>query len=414
VIETSSNSSAPPARAALGDEARSPTAWVASTNFAEGLPYSLVHKVASEFLVNANASAQVIGLAGLAHLPWNLKFLWAPLVDRHGSAKGWLVGAQLAMVLAILFLAAFAATFVPWAFAVGILVLAVLAATNDVAVDGYYLRRLEPAAQGKHSGLRIAGYRAAMMVAGGGVVTLGGLYGFSLAFVAAAAIMAGLAVGHGLLLERDRRSSEPGAGARSVAWSAAKRFFARRHVAVALLVIVTYKAGDTLLFAMGAKFLSRLGLDTATRGIVNGTFGTLASIGGSMAGGALIARFRFERCLVPVTITQSVAILLYAWLAAAPAGMPAIVTVVLVEQLVAGAGNSVFAVFLMRLCDGEHKATQFAFVSSMMSLSMTGAGAGAGFLFAALGPKLFFVLAFAASLPGVLGILWARRLRLVG
>ncbi len=73
-----------------------------------------------------------------------------------------------------------------------------------------------------------------------------------------------------------------------------------------------------------------------------------------------------------------------------------------------------FAVFLMRLCDGEHKATQFAFVSSMMSLSMTGAGAGAGFLFAALGPKLFFVLAFAASLPGVLGILWARRLRLVG
>lgn len=414
MIETSSNSPAPAAREVESPAARSAHAWVASTNFAEGLPYSLVHKVASEFLVNANASAQVIGLAGLAHLPWNLKFLWAPLVDRHGTAKRWFVGVQLAIVLALLFLAAFAATFVPWAFAIGILVLAILAATNDVAVDGYYLRRLDPAAQGRLSGLRIAGYRAAMMVAGGGIVTLGGLYGFSLAFVAAAAIMAGLAVAHGLLLQRDDRPAASGGGLSSVAWSAAKRFFTRRHVGVALLVVVTYKAGDTLLFAMGSKFLAHLGLDTATRGIVNGTFGTLASIGGSMAGGLLIARWGFERSLVPVTVAQSVAILLYAWLAKAHPAMPAIVTVVLVEQLVAGIGNSVFAAFLMRLCDGEHKATQFAFVSSMMSLSMTGAGAGAGFLFAGLGAQLFFVLAFAASLPGVIGVVWARRVRLVG
>jgi MFS family permease len=125
------------------------TAWAASTYFAEGLPFSIVHKVSSEYLVHANVSAEVIGLANLAHLPWNLKFVWAPLVDRFSTTKRWMVVAQLAIAAATLFLAAFAATFVPWAFAVALCLIAVFAATNDIAIDGYYLRRPPARAAGR-------------------------------------------------------------------------------------------------------------------------------------------------------------------------------------------------------------------------------------------------------------------------
>jgi PAT family beta-lactamase induction signal transducer AmpG len=383
------------------------TAWAASTYFAEGLPFSIVHKVSSEYLVHANVSAEVIGLANLAHLPWNLKFVWAPLVDRFSTTKRWMVVAQLAIAAATLFLAAFAATFVPWAFAVALCLIAVFAATNDIAIDGYYLRRLPPERQGALTGVRIGAYRVALMVGSGGIVTLGGVYGFPLAFTVAGLLLGALGVGHAVLLAKDDRGEVQTSVARVVT-SAGRTFFAQRGIGVALVVLVTYRAGDALMFGMNAKFLSELGLDTATRGIVNGTFGTVASIAGSLAGAWAIARYTFERAFVPLTMLQSAAILLYAFLAATRPGLPVISAVVLVEQLIAGAGTASLFVFLMRLCKGEQKATQYAFASSMMSLAVLGAGATSGFLFTRLGSTKFFVVAFLASIPGVLASLFVK------
>jgi PAT family beta-lactamase induction signal transducer AmpG len=120
------------------------------------------------------------------------------------------------------------------------------------------------------------------------------------------------------------------------------------------------------------------------------------------------ARYTFERAFVPLTMLQSAAILLYAFLAATRPGLPVISAVVLVEQLIAGAGTASLFVFLMRLCKGEQKATQYAFASSMMSLAVLGAGATSGFLFTRLGSTKFFVVAFLASIPGVLASLFVK------
>lgn len=402
----------PPAAPAAASPAQGRTlGWVGSTYFAEGLPFSIVHKVASEFLVNAKVSAEVVGLANLAHLPWNLKFLWAPLVDRYGSAKKWLVGAQLGLGLATLFLAAFAATFVPWAFGVGILLVACIAATNDIAVDAYYLRRLDKQQQGAFSGVRVGGYRIALMFGAGGIVTLGGLAGFPVAFAAAGLVLAGLGVVHGASLAPDQADHKD-RSVGTIVKSAASSFFSQKGVVVAVVVLMTYRAGDALMFAMNAKFLDLLGLNTATRGVINGTFGTVASIAGSLAGAAIIARAKFERAFLPITIAQSLAILLYVALAVTRPSLPFVAAVVLVEQFVAGVGTAAFSVFIMRLCQGEQKATQFAFASSVMSLAMTGAGAGSGFLFTAVGPTVFFAIAFAASVPGVVAtMLWPKAAR---
>lgn len=398
----------PPTQAAPDAKRREPdAAWATSTYFAEGLPYSIVHKVSSEYLVHANVAAEIIGLTSLAHLPWNLKFLWAPLVDRFASAKRWMVAVQLAIGAATLFLAAFAATFVPLAFGVGLLLIAVFAATNDIAVDAYYLRRLDTKRQGALAGVRVGGYRIALMVGGGGIVTLGGLYGFPVAFTAAAILMGGLGVVHGLVLERDQADEHrPSIG--KVVTGAARAFFSQKGIVVSMVLLLTYRAGDALMFAMNSKFLAELGLDTATRGVVNGTFGTVASIAGSLAGSALIARMTFARAFVPITVFQSLAILLYVALAHAKPGLPFVAAAVLVEQFIAGVGTSAFVVFLMRLCQGEQKATQFAFASSLMSLAVTGAGTGSGFLFASVGSTTFFLIAFAASIPGVIASIFVR------
>jgi PAT family beta-lactamase induction signal transducer AmpG len=87
-----------------------------------------------------------------------------------------------------------------------------------------------------------------------------------------------------------------------------------------------------------------------------------------------------------------------------------IAVVVMIEQLIAGAGTAAFTVFILRLCHGEQKASHFAFASSVMSLAATVAGVASGFLYAGLSAPGYFVVAFVASLPGVIAALFVRKI----
>jgi PAT family beta-lactamase induction signal transducer AmpG len=127
----------------------------------------------------------------------------------------------------------------------------------------------------------------------------------------------------------------------------------------------------------------------------------IASISGSIAGGAAIARYGLRRTLGPIAIGQSLAILAYVALAAARPGLWVTSAVAVFEQLAGGVGDAALAVFLLRRCSPEHKATHFAIVSALMSVASTFAGVSSGFLLEHLGYPAFFALAFAASLPGV-------------
>ena len=50
-------------------------------------------------------SLEAIGLSSWLTLPWGLKFLWAPVVDRIGSQRAWILALQTAGVLLCLGLA---------------------------------------------------------------------------------------------------------------------------------------------------------------------------------------------------------------------------------------------------------------------------------------------------------------------
>jgi PAT family beta-lactamase induction signal transducer AmpG len=379
---------------------------VLSTYLAEGLPYSLVHQVVGQqYLTAIGTSAASLGLASLLHLPWNLKFLWSPLVDRRGTARMWHVSTLVVCAAVVGVLAFAVATGDLRLVTIGLVVLAFAAATNDIAIDTYYMRALDSQAQSAMSGPRIAAYRVALLLGNGALVTYAGVRGFSHALGLAAALLAATAVAHALLLPR--RESVDAAPAAGGGLAIVRAFLDKPKVALAIAFLLTFRAGDALMFAMNSKLLASLGLDTAARGVVNGGFGTAASIAGSMLGGLWVARRTLERSLFPIAALQSVAILLYVGLAAFRPSLPVIAACVVTEQLVAGIGTSAFVVFILRLCDGPHKATHFSFATAVMSLAGTVAGSASGFLLEAVGYPLFFALAFVASLPGVV---LARRL----
>lgn len=177
------------------------TTWVTTSYFAQGYPYAIVNTVAETMFVEMKASLQVIGLTSLFHLPWNLKFLWAPWIDAYETKRAWLLAIEVALVVLLGLLAVLSATSASLA-AISIVfaALAVVSATHDIAIDGFYLEALDETQQSRYVGVRVAAYRVALTVGAGLLVSLGGWFGWAAAWIVGAGVMVGLFALHAVLL----------------------------------------------------------------------------------------------------------------------------------------------------------------------------------------------------------------------
>jgi PAT family beta-lactamase induction signal transducer AmpG len=156
-----------------------------------------------------NVSLESIGLTSFFGLPWILKFLWAPHIDRFLTKRVWLLLMQ--VVIAVLFVLCAALVPFPWgvkAVAVIFMVGAVLAATHDVAIDGYYLVSLDNEKQSRYVGYRVLAYRCALMMGSGAIASIGALegWGWQLAFAAAGGLLLLFAFYHLFFLPHSQQS----------------------------------------------------------------------------------------------------------------------------------------------------------------------------------------------------------------
>ena len=74
--------------------------------FACGLPLLLTMSVLQAWMKDAGVDLSVIGMMALVGLPYTLKFLWAPFLDRFtlpflGRRRGWMLVAQVALTVSI-------------------------------------------------------------------------------------------------------------------------------------------------------------------------------------------------------------------------------------------------------------------------------------------------------------------------
>ena len=233
-----------------------PHIWCFTTYFAEGLPYTIIRMVSPLFLRTMQVSLESIGLTSLFGLPWAVKFLWAPQVDRLGTRRGWMTLMQL--LLAILFFAVGLASSLPngVAFVAALLLAAsFFAATNDIAIDGYYIAALDETEQPTYVGYRVMAYRIAMMTGTGFVATIGTTVGWFEAFVAASALMLALFGYHRIFLPRCEQAAPL---VKSAAWFVRPGFLLSAAVAISL-VTALYLAINSRWYAAAASRVSFIG-----------------------------------------------------------------------------------------------------------------------------------------------------------
>jgi len=180
---------------------KKPHIWCFSTYFAEGFPFSIIRSVSTVFFRDRGVSLEAVGLTTFFGLPWILKFFWGPLVDEFASKRRWLLAMQ--TTLAVLLGAA--AFLVPLPAAPRLVAIlffagAFVAATHDIAIDGYYLAALDKSEQTKFLGYRVMAYRVAMLTGTGVIVTIGTAFSWAAAFLAAGLLLGLLAATHSLFL----------------------------------------------------------------------------------------------------------------------------------------------------------------------------------------------------------------------
>jgi PAT family beta-lactamase induction signal transducer AmpG len=187
-----------------------PGLWTVTTYFGQGFPYSIVINLANLYFVAQKASLEAVGLTSLFHLPWNLKAFVGPFVDAYGTKRRWLVGIELLLCVALLVFAFVASlSDVLVAASVMFLVVAVLSATHDIAIDGLYMEALDKKEQERLVGLRAPAWRVAMLVVTGPMAILCDKAGWTVGFAVMGLIVGALCAFHLLFLPRVEVQKKP-------------------------------------------------------------------------------------------------------------------------------------------------------------------------------------------------------------
>lgn len=174
-----------------------PYTWAFTTYFAEGFPYSIIRTLSSIFFRDRGMSLEAIGVTSVYGLPWVIKFLWGPLVDSFGTKKKWLLSTQAILCAFFLAVALLAPIKQAIPLIAALLFLAsFIAATHDIAIDGYYMEALDKDGQAKYVGYRVMAYRIAMMTGTGVIATIGAKYSWFSAFLLGTFIMSALLIFH--------------------------------------------------------------------------------------------------------------------------------------------------------------------------------------------------------------------------
>jgi PAT family beta-lactamase induction signal transducer AmpG len=273
----------------------------------------------------------------------------------------------------------------------------------------------------------VAAYRIGMLVSTAGAVALvayleylgvdrGLVWGYGYAAMAAL-ILIGMAAA---LMAKEPREKERQAEAEALgerqgnpllrfsraAYAAFADFFSKRDALLILLFVVLYKLTDTFAGVMTGPFVLDIGFDKASYAAIVKGVGLIALLLGGMAGGMLARAMPLSRALLVAGVLQAVANFTFSWLAWLGVNHVALAIAISTENFTSAIGTVVFIAYLSALCTSPaHTATQFALLTALASVGRTTLASVTGFVAAATGWVIFFMLCAAAAIPGLL-ILW--------
>lgn len=391
--------------------------------FSSGLPLYVLVTLVPAWLRTEGIDLSTIGLLSLVTLPYTLKFVWAPLLDRYrppflGRRRGWTLITQVLLLVGIGMLGAYQPATSIQSIAGLMFAISVFSATQDVVLDAYRREMLSDDELGIGNSFFINSYRLSGFVSGSLALILSDFIPWETVYWIVAAFMLVGIITTFLVSE----TSDDAAAPRSMREAVVDpfiEFFSRDGWRTALLIlafIVCYKLGDSMATALQTPFFIDLGFTRTEIGLIVKVATTWSSIAGTALGGIVMLRVSINRALWLFGVVQIMTILGFAVLAKVGHSPTFLFIAVSAEYLGVGLGGVALAAFMAKQTSMRFTATQLALLTSVSAVSRTFANATTGFIIESMGYFNFFLLCMLLAVPGMLLLLrvapWSERAKI--
>lgn len=380
-------------------------ALLTSLYLSQGLPFGFFSQALPILMRQEGRSLPDIGKATWLMLPWALKFLWAPLVDRHyhpslGRRRSWILPLQLASI-------ALAASL--WAFGSGaaiptlmgaLFLTNMISATQDIATDALAVELLSDGERGYGNSVQVAAYRGGMILGGGVLLAVYDRLGPPTTFLAMALLLTLSTVPIALHRERPAAAMTTTNTAPPAGFGAILEIARRPGMAAWLAVLVVYKGGEALAYGMVKPLFVDRHFTMSDIGWLLGTVGFFAGLVGAVIGGALVNRFGRRRALLIAGGLQVIGILGYVAPAAGLGGDIALSAASVLEHLTGGIATVSLFTIMMDVCR-DAAGTEYTLQASVVVIATGVAQALSGFAAKALGWPGHFLGSAALSALGL-------------
>lgn len=382
--------------------------------YAAGLPLLLTGGTLQAWMQDEGVDLGTIGMVSLIGLPYTIKFLWSPFLDRYqlpffSRRKGWMVFSQALLVVAIVGLSMVNPRENLLAVGILALLIAFFSASQDIALDAYRREILPDEELGFGSSVYVTGYRLGMLLAGAGALIMADRMPWSSVYQWMGGFMVP-AILFTLIAPRERTDIRPPENMKEAVVGPLKEFFTRPGAMTILLFILLFKVGDLMAANLTTPFILQLGYSKTDMGTVAKGVGMIATIIGGLIGGTIMLRIPMKPSLILFGVLQAVSTLGFAVLASLPVAWLNLAAVIGFENFTAGLGMAAYGAFMAALTDRRFTATQYALLSSIMGITRVILPAPTGYIADAVGWQMFFVICTLAAVPGLLLLIPVFRL----
>lgn len=381
---------------------------------ASGFPNQITESALQAWLKDSGATNATIGVMSYVALPYLLKFLWAPLIDRYplpllGRRRGWILLMQLALAATI---ALFAlqdprASLTP----VSICALAIVffSATQDIAFDAWRTDVSLPSERGLNAAATQLGYRSAAWIASAAALIVADYSGWRPAFLILAAVMLAFCIA--TVLAPEPGTVHPPRSLSESVREPLRELLGTPGAAALLAVVLLFKVGDAFANKLFTPFMMDVGFSKTEIALIVKALFTASTLVGSVLGGMVMVRLGLLRSMLLFGVLQALTNLLYCLLALVGKSYLIMVLAVVLEHVAGAMGAIALVALIMALCDVRYSAFQYALLSALALLPRYSLGGPAGWVADSQGWYTYYVLSFLLALPG-LAIVWAMRLRI--
>lgn len=379
---------------------------------ASGFPNQITESALQAWLKDSGATNTTIGILSYVSLPYLLKFLWAPLIDRYplpfmGRRRGWILLTQFGMAGAIALMGLQQPSISLTPIAVCAVLVVFLSASQDIAFDAYKIDVAKPTERGLAAAASNLGYRTSAWLAFAFALVLADVFGWRIAFVFLAATMAAFSLATWFAPEPEYHQAPPRTLRESVVMPL-KELLGTPSAFALIALVMLFKVGDAFALKLFTPFLMDVGFSKTEIALVAKAVFTSSAIAGAIVGAIWMVKLGLLRSMLLFGALQALSNLLYYMLAVTGKNYEVMIAAVAVDNFAGAMGNVASVALMMALCDVRYSAFQYSLLSVLALLPRYGLGGPAGWLADHGGWDVYYIVSFFIAMPGML-LVWLMR-----